>query len=70
MGVQTFTRQSILQVSAKRASHRGRNTFIGLIIGAAAGVVVPVASPELDFAYVGSHGQLVSIPDIYGRNRA
>ena len=70
MGVQTFTRQSILQVSAKSASHRGRNTFIWLSIGAAAGIIVAVASPELDFAYVCSHGQLVSIPDIYGRKRA
>jgi hypothetical protein len=47
MGNQTFTRQSVQQVSSKRVSHRKRNAFIGLAVGAAAGVIVGVASPEL-----------------------
>jgi hypothetical protein len=47
MGAQTFTRKSMRQVSAKRDSHRKRNAFIGLLVGAGVGVIVPVASPEL-----------------------
>jgi hypothetical protein len=46
-GDQTFERQNILRVSAQGKSHRGRNALIGLAVGAGAGVVVGVASPEL-----------------------
>jgi hypothetical protein len=44
---QTFERQNVLRVSTRGKSHRGRNALIGLAVGAGAGVVVGVASPEL-----------------------
>jgi hypothetical protein len=47
MGNQTFTRQSMHQVSAKRVSHRKRNAFIGLAVGAGAGVISVFASSKL-----------------------
>jgi hypothetical protein len=46
-GEQTFERQNVLRVSTKGRSHRGRNALIGLAVGAGAGVIVAVASPEL-----------------------
>jgi small nuclear ribonucleoprotein (snRNP)-like protein len=46
-GEQTFERQNVLRVSTRGKSHRGRNALIGLAVGAGAGVVVGVASPEL-----------------------
>jgi len=46
-GEQTFTRGTVLRVSTKGPSHRGRNALIGLATGAGAGVIVGVASPEL-----------------------
>ena len=46
-GEQTFERQNILRVSSQGKSHRGRNALIGLAVGAGAGIVVGVASPEL-----------------------
>ena len=46
-GEQTFPRESVLRVSTKGKSHRGRNALIGLAVGAGAGVIVGVASPEL-----------------------
>lgn len=46
-GEQTVERQNILRVSSQGKSHRGRNALIGLAVGAGAGVVVGVASPEL-----------------------
>jgi hypothetical protein len=46
-GNQTFERQKILRVSTQGKSHRGRNALIGLAVGAGAGIVVGVASPEL-----------------------
>jgi hypothetical protein len=46
-GEQTFTRETVLRVSTKGQSHRGRNALIGLATGAGAGVIVGVASPEL-----------------------
>ena len=46
-GEETFPRESVLRVSTKGKSHRGRNALIGLAVGAGAGVVVGVASPEL-----------------------
>lgn len=46
-GEQTFVRQDVLRVSTKAQSHRGRNALIGLAVGAGAGVIVAVASPEL-----------------------
>lgn len=45
-GDQSFARQNVLRVSTKGTSHRGRNVLIGLAIGAGAGVIVGVASPE------------------------
>jgi small nuclear ribonucleoprotein (snRNP)-like protein len=47
MGEQTFARQNVLRVSTRGKSHRGRNALIGLAVGAGAGVIVAVASPEL-----------------------
>jgi hypothetical protein len=44
---QTFERQTVLRVSTRGNSHRGRNALIGLAVGAGAGVIVAVASPEL-----------------------
>ena len=44
---QAFERLNVLRVSSKRGSHRRRNALIGLAAGAATGVVVGVASPEL-----------------------
>jgi hypothetical protein len=44
---QTFERQNVLRVSTRGTSHRGRNALIGLAVGAGAGVIVGVASPEL-----------------------
>ena len=44
---QTFERQNVLRVSTRGNSHRGRNALIGLAVGASAGVIVGVASPEL-----------------------
>ena len=46
-GAQTFEQQNILRVSTRGKSHRGRNALIGLAVGAGAGVIVAVASPEL-----------------------
>jgi hypothetical protein len=46
-GEQTFPRESVLRVSTKGRSHRGRNALIGLAAGAGTGVIVGVASPEL-----------------------
>jgi hypothetical protein len=46
-GEQTFERQNVLRVSTRGKSHRGRNALIGLAVGASAGVIVGVASPEL-----------------------
>ena len=46
-GAQTFEQQNILRVSTRGKSHRGRNALIGLAVGASAGVIVAVASPEL-----------------------
>jgi small nuclear ribonucleoprotein (snRNP)-like protein len=46
-GEQTFERQNVLRVSTRGKGHRGRNTLIGLAVGAGAGVIVGVASPEL-----------------------
>jgi len=46
-GEQTLERQNILRVSSQGKSHRGRNALIGLAVGAGAGVVIGVASPEL-----------------------
>ncbi len=46
-GEQTVERPSILRVSTQGKSHRGRNALIGLAVGAGAGVIVGVASPEL-----------------------
>ena len=44
---QTFERKNVLRVSTRGNTHRGRNALIGLAVGAGAGVVVGVASPEL-----------------------
>jgi len=44
---QTFERQNVLWVSTRGRGHRGRNALIGLAVGAGAGVIVAVASPEL-----------------------
>ena len=44
---QTFERQNVLRVSTRGKNHRGRNALIGLAVGAGAGVIVAVASPEL-----------------------
>jgi hypothetical protein len=44
---QTCERQNVLRVSTRGKSHRGRNALIGLAVGAGAGVIVAVASPEL-----------------------
>jgi hypothetical protein len=44
---QTFERQNVLRVSTRGRGHRGRNALIGLAVGAGAGVIVAVASPEL-----------------------
>jgi hypothetical protein len=46
-GEQTFERQTVLRVSTRGKSHRGRNALIGVAVGAGAGVIVAVASPEL-----------------------
>jgi len=46
-GEQTFERQNVLRVSTRGKGHRGRNALIGLAVGAGAGVIVAVASPEL-----------------------
>ena len=46
-GEQTVARQNILRVSSQGKSHRGRNALIGLAVGAGAGVVIGVASPEV-----------------------
>jgi hypothetical protein len=46
-GEQTFTRETVLRVSAKGASHRRRNALLGLAAGTGTGVIVAVASPEL-----------------------
>ena len=46
-GDQTFERQNVLRVSTRGRGHRGRNALIGLAVGAGAGVIVAVASPEL-----------------------
>jgi hypothetical protein len=46
-GEQTFERQNVLRVSTRGNRHRGRNALIGLAVGASAGVIVGVASPEL-----------------------
>jgi hypothetical protein len=46
-GEQTFPRETVLRVSTKGQSHRGRNALIGLAAGAGTGIVVGVASPEL-----------------------
>ncbi len=46
-GDQTFDRQSVLRISTQGKRHRGRNALIGLAVGASAGVIVAVASPEL-----------------------
>jgi hypothetical protein len=46
-GEQSFARESVLRVSAKGQSHRGRNALLGLLVGGAAGAIVAVASPEL-----------------------
>jgi hypothetical protein len=43
----TFERQNVLRVSTRGKGHRGRNALIGLAVGAGAGVIVGVASPEL-----------------------
>ena len=42
-GEQTFTRQSILRVSTKGESHRGRNAVIGAIVGLAGGAATVAA---------------------------
>ncbi len=55
-GRETFGRQQVVTVSAKKPNHRGRNTLIGLGIGAAAGVVVGVAGRN-------KTGQLNIIPN-------
>jgi len=46
-GEQTFERESIPWVSTRGESRRRRTAPIGLAVGAAAGVTVAVASPEL-----------------------
>ena len=46
-GEQTFRKETVLRVSTKGQSHRGRNALIGLAAGAGTGVIVGVASPEL-----------------------
>lgn len=46
-GEQAFPRETVLRVSTKGQSHRGRNALIGLAAGTGAGVIVGVASPEL-----------------------
>jgi len=46
-GDQTFSRDSVLRVSAKGQSHRARNALLGLAAGVGTGVIVAVASPEL-----------------------
>ncbi len=46
-GEQTFERQNVLRVSTRGKSHRGRNALLGLAVGAGAGIIVGVASPEL-----------------------
>ena len=46
-GEQTFPRETVLRVSTKGRSHRGRNALIGLAAAAGTGVIVGVASPEL-----------------------
>jgi hypothetical protein len=42
-GEQTFNQQSVLRVSSKGQGHRGRNTLIGLAVGAGAGLAVGAA---------------------------
>ena len=46
-GERTFERQNVLRVSTRGKRHRGRNALIGLAVGAGAGVIIAVASPEL-----------------------
>jgi len=46
-GDQSFERQNVLRVSTRGKRHRGRNALIGLAVGAGAGVIIAVASPEL-----------------------
>lgn len=43
-GSQIFTRQQISRVSVKKQNHRGRNTLIGLSVGAAAGAGAAAAA--------------------------
>jgi hypothetical protein len=46
-GEESVERQNVLRVSTRGEGHRGRNALIGLAVGAGAGVVVAVVSPEL-----------------------
>ncbi len=46
-GDQVFGRHNVLRVSTRGKRHRGRNALIGLAVGAGAGVIIAVASPEL-----------------------
>jgi hypothetical protein len=43
-GDQNFTRQDVLRVSSKGASHRGRNALIGAGVGAAAALVIDAST--------------------------
>lgn len=63
-GEQTFPRETVLRVSTKGRSHRGRNAFIGLAVGAAAGVIVGVASPEL-WQGTCEHGSCVDAGEVF-----
>jgi len=47
VGRQSVERQKVLRVSIRSRNHRGRNALMGLAVGAGAGIIVGVASPEL-----------------------
>jgi hypothetical protein len=59
---QALSRQDIKQVSLKRPGHRGRNTLIGLAIGAAGGLATGAAIDHGDHGWFPNFGKAVFTP--------
>jgi hypothetical protein len=59
---EALPRQDIKVVSLKRAGHRGRNTLIGLAIGAAGGLATGAAIDHGDHGWFPNFGKAVFTP--------
>jgi hypothetical protein len=60
-GQETFTRQEVLRVSVRTPSHRGRNTLVGLALGAGTGVGLGAAAASGCRSFCIANGAAVGV---------